>query len=558
MLKINNLTKTYGDETILKDVSFVINPGDRVGLIGPNGCGKTTLLRIIVGVEQADRGNVQTSPPDAGIGYLAQALAFTPGTTIHEVMRQAVDGLYESEQWVEELAQRLSTAKGAELERLTVKYADALAHFEAAGGYHIPHRIESILAALDLDAMEQNTPVEILSGGQKTRLGLARLLLERPRILLLDEPTNHLDIVALEWLERFLANYDGAVVIVSHDRAFLDHTMNSILELSLHDHQVRAYEGTYSDYMEQHLRQHEKQMAAYRDQVYEVRRMRQDIAQTKEYARNIEITTTSRQPGVRRYAKKVARKAKSREKKLDRYLASDERVEKPKPDWQMKLEFDQPTHLGQDVLLLEDLSMGYGENTLFSNVELKLRQGERIALLGPNGSGKTTLLRGVAGEIEPLSGQIRLGASVRLGYYSQEQESLNEESNAFEEIYRTGGMSETDARRFLHYFLFSGDDVFQAVGSLSFGERARLALAKLVASGCNLLLLDEPINHLDIPSRERFEQGLSAFEGTVLVVAHDRYFIERFATGVWFVGNNGIHRYIDLEEVGRCELGVRS
>ncbi len=551
MLKVNNLSKTYGDETILKDVSFVVNTGDRLGLIGPNGCGKTTLLRIIVGVEQADQGSVQTSPPGAGVGYLAQALAFTPGTTIGQVMRQAVSGLYESERRVEELAQRLSTAKGTELEHLTEKYTNALTQFEAAGGYDIPYRIESILAALDLDAMEQDTPVEILSGGQKTRLGLARLLLEHPKILLLDEPTNHLDITALEWLERFLLDYDGAVIIVSHDRAFLDHTVNSILELDPHNHQVRAYEGAYSNYVEQHLRQHEKQIAAYRDQVYEIRRMRQDIAQTKEYARNIEITTTSRQPGVRRYAKKVARKAKSREKKLDRYLASDERVEKPKPDWQMKLEFGQPSHLGQDVLSLEDLSMGYDGKAIFSGVNLKLQQGERIALLGSNGSGKTTLARGVAGEIEPLAGRIRLGASVRLGYYSQEQESLDGNSNAFEEIYSAGGMNETDARRFLHYFLFSGDDVFRMVESLSYGERARLALAKLVASGCNFLVLDEPINHLDIPSRERFEQGLLAFEGTVLVVAHDRYFIQRFATGVWFVGNGTIRRYIDMNEMGR-------
>jgi len=399
--------------------------------------------------------------------------------------------------------------------------------------------------------VDQATPVETLSGGQKTRLGLARLLLARPQLLLLDEPTNHLDIEALEWLEGWLGRFRGAAIIVSHDRTFLDRTVATILELDPLTHTVRPYTGNYTAYVEQKEARRERQWSQWRDQEYEVRRMKQDIAHTKQHALRVELSTTPGQPGVRRYAKKVARKARSRERKLERYLESGERVEKPPLTWQMKLDFDETPASGRDVLVLEDVSLGYGDVRLLTGVSVTLRQGERIALVGLNGSGKTTLLRGITGELAPLAGRIRLGTNVRVGYYAQEQEGLDEASNAFEEIRRVAALGETDARNFLHYFLFSGDDVFVPVGSLSFGERARLVLAKLVAAGCNLLLLDEPINHLDLPSRERFEQGLAAFEGTVLAAVHDRYFIERFATGLWSVEGGTVRCYIDLEDLRR-------
>jgi len=274
-----------------------------------------------------------------------------------------------------------------------------------------------------------------------------------------------------------------------------------------------------------------------------------DIRGLAAHARGIERGTTHYH--YRKIAKGLARRAVVQERRLERLLESEERVVKPKRTWQMKLAFDETPASGKDVLLLEDLALGYGDEPLFTSVNLTLRQGERIALLGPNGSGKTTLLHGIMGDVASLAGRVRLGAGVAVGYYSQEQEGLDEASNGFEEILRVAPMGETEARGFLHYFLFSGDDVFVPVGSLSLGERARLALAKLVAAGCNLLLLDEPINHLDIPSRECFEQGLSAFEGTVLVVVHDRYFIERFATGLWSVEGGTIRRYIDLEDLRR-------
>ena len=547
MLQVSSLSKAYGDDVILEDVSFVVNPDERVGLVGPNGCGKTTLLRIIVGQEQPDRGSVRFSPADVTVGYLAQALEFELGATVGDVMRQAVEGLREAERQVEALAQQMAIAQGDELAPTMDKYADALVRFEAAGGYRVPHEVDAILAGLGLDAVDQATLVAILSGGQKTRLGLACLLQARPQLLLLDEPTNHLDIEALEWLESFLADYDGAVIVVSHDRTFLDRTVHTILDLDPLTHTVTVYPGNYSQYWQAKERERGKHWAAYKDQQERIVRMEADIRGLATHARRIERGTTHFH--YRKIAKGLARRAVVQKRRLERLLESEERIEKPKPTWQMKLAFSDTPISGKDVLLLEDLAMGYDGQPLFADVNLTLRRGERVVLVGPNGSGKTTLLRGIVGEVSPLAGRIRLGANVRVGHYSQEQEGLDEASNAFEEIRRVAPMGETEARSFLHYFLFKGDDVFVPVGSLSFGERARLALAKLVAAGCNLLLLDEPINHLDIPSRERFEQGLAVFEGTVLAVVHDRYFIERFATGLWSVEGSTIRRYIDLEEL---------
>jgi ATP-binding cassette subfamily F protein 3 len=402
-------------------------------------------------------------------------------------------------------------------------------------------RIQATLAAFGLADMDDEQPVGTLSGGQKTRLTLALVLLSEPQFLLLDEPTNHLDIEMLEWLEAWLNNFSGGALIVSHDRTFLDQTITRILDLDPESHTIRDYAGNYSDYLEQYRKEREKQRAAYKDQVYEIRRLRQDIAQTKEQARWVERTTTPRDPGVRRYAKKVARKAKAREKKLDRYLASDERVEKPTQSWQMKVELDNTARLGRDVLTLADLAVGYpGQEPLLRHLNQHVQAGQRIVLTGPNGAGKTTLLRTIAGRLPSLAGQVRLGASVRLGYMAQEQESLDPTRTPLETIRQAAPMNQTEARSFLHFFLFSGDDALRPNQHLSFGERARLSLAVLVASGCNFLLLDEPINHLDIPSRTRFEAALSHFEGTALAVAHDRYFIDRFATEVWWVVNQGL------------------
>jgi ATP-binding cassette subfamily F protein 3 len=374
------------------------------------------------------------------------------------------------------------------------------------------------------------------------------VLLSEPQLLLLDEPTNHLDIDALEWLEEWLAGFRGAALIVSHDRAFLDHTVDRILDLDPIEHSVIEYTGNYSSYIQAWEKKRATQWTQWRDQQYEIRRVKQDIARTRNQALSVELTTTPGQPGVRRIAKKVAKKAKARERKLERYLESEDRVEKPHLTWQMKLEFADMPQSGQDVLTLEDLAMRFSGIPLFNDVNQVLRQGERIALTGPNGAGKTTLLRLITGELSPTNGRIRLGSNVRLGYLAQEQETLDDMENAFEAIRAVAPLGETEARSFLHHFLFTGDDVFTPIGDLSYGERSRLMLAFLVAQGCNLLLLDEPINHLDIPSRERFEQAMKAYEGTVMAVVHDRFFIERFATAVWVVEKGKVQRYIDLEE----------
>jgi ATP-binding cassette subfamily F protein 3 len=308
---------------------------------------------------------------------------------------------------------------------------------------------------------------------------------------------------------------------------------------------VRSYEGGYRDYIKAITKEQDKQWQAYNDQEAEIQRIRGDIVRHKEHGRNIEIATTSREPGTRVFAKKAAKKAKSREKKLDRYLDSDERVEKPKAGWQIKLEFDQPTHLGKQVLSIKDLSVGYqGDAPLLKDVNLHVQARQRIAFTGANGSGKTTLLRTIAGRLPALAGQARLGSTVKLGYMSQAQETLDPAQNAAAVIQSVSPFNPTETRNFLHYYLFQGEDALRPIRQLSYGERSRLMLAKLVAQGCNFLLLDEPINHLDIPSREQFEQALAGFEGTVLAVVHDRYFIERFATEVWFLENGGIRRNV--------------
>jgi len=552
MLQVSNITKHYGDALILDGATFTLNPGERVGLIGPNGCGKTTLLRIITGQETADSGSVQHDPHDLRVGYLEQGLSYHDDATLDHILRAEQIALESLEARVAALADALATAEGTEQAHLMDAYGEALAELETLAAQQTPeHVIKAILAGLDLDDLPLDMPVSHLSGGQKTRLGLARLLIQSPQVLLLDEPTNHLDIGALEWLEGWLREYRGAALIISHDRAFLDNTVTQILDLDPLTHTLTVYTGNYSDYIEAWTRQREKQWAQWRDEQAEIRRLQADIHRTKMHAMSVELTTTPGDPTTRRYAKKVAKKATSREKRLERYQESEDRVEKPTSTWRMKLEFGDTPASGQDVLRLRDVSVGYNGVPLLRDVNQMLRQGERVALIGPNGCGKTTLLRAIAGQIEPLAGAIRLGANVKLGYYAQEQENLDPDSTPFDTLRQAAAMSDTDVRSFLHYFLFAGDDVFVPVGSLSYGERARLTLARLVASGCNCLLLDEPINHLDIPSRTGFEQAMTAFEGTVLAVVHDRYFIQQFATGVWAVQNGTVQGYVDLEDYQR-------
>lgn len=533
MLKVNQISKSYGLEPILAGVSFSLGPGERAGLVGPNGSGKTTLLRILAGIEPPDAGSVAFTPAELRLGYLPQGLEFAPGERL-------ADFLARTEGDVEALT--------AELERLAIDLVDTPAQVDRQAAYDATltrlaaagaatGRAEQTLAALGLSHVSRETPIKNLSGGQKTRLALAGVFLSDPQLLLLDEPTNHLDLDRLEWLEGWLNAYRGTVLMVSHDRAFLDRTVTNILELEAQTHAVRAYSGNYSAYLEQKLAEREHAWQAYTDQQETITRMRNTARQLRGVAK---LRRGGKADDGDKFAKgffgnrsagTVAR-AKHMEKRVQDLL-THERVEKPTPGWQMKLAFGAAPASGQDVLTLDNLAIGYGETPLARGLNAHIRQGARVALVGPNGAGKTTLARTIAGRLSPREGQARLGAHVRLGYMAQEQELLDPKLNALETVRRIAALSETDARSFLHYFLFAGDDVFVPIADLSYGERARLSLASLVVQGCNFLVLDEPINHLDLPSRARFEQALAAFEGTSLVIVHDRYFISGFATETW-------------------------
>jgi ATP-binding cassette, subfamily F, member 3 len=540
MLTAHHLYKTYGLQPILQDVSFSISNNERVGLIGPNGCGKTTLMRILAGFEQPDSGTVAATRPNLRIGYLAQGMDFDDEQTLQTTL--SLDSVSQAglESEIALLASALSANPNDS--QIQAKYDSALRQLSA-----ISHRPSEILGPLGLSDIPLDTPVRFLSGGQKTRLMLARVLFEEPQLLLLDEPTNHLDIEMLEWLEDWLNRFQGAALIVSHDRAFLDNTVSSIFELDQSSHRTKTYAGNYADYLEQKLTEREKQAQAYQDQ-------QDEIAQLRAAAAHIRGLTKMKKGGKadsgdkfakgffgNRSTKNVAGRAKHIEARIEK-IQTEDRIEKPKQNWQMKLDFGAPPHQSRDVLVTEKLSIGYDE-PLLTDLNLFIRAGQRVALTGPNGTGKTTLIRTIAGKLKPISGVLKLGVTVKLGYMTQEQELLNPNFNALQTIQSVAPFNETEARNFLHYFLFKGDDALRPTSDLSYGERARLQLGLLVAQGCTFLLLDEPINHLDIPSRARFEEALANFKGTIFAVVHDRYFIERFASEVWNVKDGKIEKW---------------
>jgi ATP-binding cassette subfamily F protein 3 len=538
MLTAHRISKSYNINTILKDVSFSLNPGDRAGLVGPNGCGKTTLLKILTGIEEPDEGIITLSPPNLAVGYLAQGFYQDTSLSIDNLIENPIGDISAAGKILEEAASALT--EDPDNQDLQTAYVASLERFYQTTKNHTDNT-SKILPQLGLSNLSGKTLVKELSGGQKTRLALAIVLMRDPKLLLLDEPTNHLDIQILKWLEDWINSFNGAVMIVSHDRTFLDRTVNRILYLDPQTHSTREYTGNYSSFIDQFISERQKQEAIFRDQVYEIRKMQQDIAHTKQQALQVELSTTSRQPGPRRIAKKVAKKAKSRENKLQRYINSDDRIDKPKKSWQMKLELPNPSHQSQTILRTENLSIGYmGYEPLHNDLNLHISSGSRVVLTGPNGSGKTTLLRTIAGHLKPLGGILKLGHSVVLGYMSQEQEMLNPELTPLDTLQRLAPLNETDVRSYLHYYLFSGDDALRKIQDLSYGERARLALAKLVIQGCNFLLLDEPINHLDIPSRSQFELALTQFQGSILAVVHDRYFIRQFANILWTMDEQGV------------------
>jgi ATPase subunit of ABC transporter with duplicated ATPase domains len=541
MLQVNQVYKSYGVQTVLDGVTFSLNPGERVGLVGANGGGKTTLLRIINQEEQADAGTVSLSPADT-LGYLPQGVQAPPGLSVEAYVLSGLGGYLEARRGMEQALKALEISP-ENSDALHI-YGELLSRFEALGGYDVEPRAQSILAGLGVGGVDWCGSIDLLSGGELTRLSLARLLLASPSILILDEPTNHLDIQAMEWLEEFLRQYRGAVLVVSHDRVFLDNIVTRILELDDITHQIIAYAGNYSDYAAEKEARFQKLVATWKDQQAEIRRLEEDVQRTKQQAISTERGTND--SSQRRYAKKVARKALSKEKRLQRYLEDEERIEKPTTAAHIRLDFGAPMRSGQLVTELTDAGIRLGGRWLFRHADLSLQYGERVALVGPNGSGKTTLLRLLQGIHTPTEGQVSIGKSVRLGYMPQQQETLPPEASALELVRALAPMSVSEAHHFLHFFLFDADEARRETRLLSYGQRARLLLARLVVSGANCLLLDEPVNHLDIPSRQQFEQALEAFPGTVLVSLHDRAFINNFAEQIWKINGGRIERVYSL------------
>ena len=507
LFRLSEVHKSYGVQDVLRGTSLQINAGEHVGLVGRNGAGKSTVFRLVTAEEAADRGEVIRAR-GMRLGVLDQHIHFQSGSTVHESALAAFGHLQQIEHEMHELEHRMAEV-GAELEKVLERYSDLQHEFEREGGFEYTAKAEAILQGLGFDRDLWSLETEKLSGGQQNRLGLARLLLAAPDVLLLDEPTNHLDVVAVEWLEEFLKDYPSAYVIISHDRYFLDRACRRIIELE--NGRASSYTGNYSDYLVERDERREAQQRAYDNQ-------QQLIAKTEEFIR-------------RNLAGQKTKQAKSRRKMLEKL----ERVDAVRHD-QSSGDFRLKTieRTGNHVLTVTELSVGYEDKSLANNISFILRRGECLGIIGPNGSGKTTFLRTILNKIEPLTGELRWGTKVQIGYYAQQLDDLDDRNEIIMELRRVAPSSATagELRSFLAKFLFTGDDVYKHVRDLSGGEKGRLALAKLIYSHVNVLVLDEPTNHLDIPSREALEEALDAYEGTIITISHDRYFLDRVATQI--------------------------
>ncbi|MCI9640970.1 MAG: ABC-F family ATP-binding cassette domain-containing protein [Emergencia sp.] len=525
VLSAKDITKTYGVDIILEGVSFHINEGDRVGIVGANGAGKTTLLNILSGELSADGGQFFLSQ-SATIGYLKQKNNFDTESTVLEEVRKIFKPIEEMEQELTELSVKISEM-GASAGCVMNQYAKLQDTFANEGGYAYKSEMYGILNSMAFGPEYYDKKISTLSGGERTRLALACLLLEKPDILFLDEPTNHLDIGTLKWLEQYLKGYKGTIVMVSHDRYFLDQMTNRIFEVS--HHKLRCYDGNYSAFAEKKRALREAEMRAYNKQQTEIRRQEDMIRRFKE-----------------RGTEKLAKRAASREKRLEHL----ERLERPEAEQgKMKIRFRQEYQSGNDVLYGENLAKSFGfgasRKDLFANVNFDIKRGERICIVGPNGVGKTTLLRILMEELSPSDGYLKIGHNVAFGYYDQGQLLLDDSATVMDEVHDSYRLyKDAEIRSILGRFLFKNDQVFLQVGSLSGGEKARLALLKLMMSGANVLILDEPTNHLDIDSKEVFEEALLDYPGTVIVVSHDRYFLNKIPTRILELEKTGLTEYL--------------
>jgi ATP-binding cassette subfamily F protein 3 len=528
ILSATNLTKAYGVDIILSGITFNINKGDRVGLIGINGAGKTTLLTVLAGELPADSGDFFVAG-NTKIGYLKQSGTLSSDNTVYEEMLTIFEEVVQMEVDLALLSTKIATlsAEGQDVEKLLHAYDDLMEAFKQNNGYGYKSEIIGILNSLAFPADYLDKQISILSGGEKTRLALAAILLKKPDLLLLDEPTNHLDIDTLKWLEQYLKNYAGTIVLISHDRYFLDQTVNRIFEIE--NRVLFAYEGNYTAYA---WKKKERQMVELR--MYD--------KQQTEIQRQEEIIRRFKQHGT----EKLAKRAQSREKRLSHVEVLDKPVVGQS---KIKFNFKQGPQSGRDSFSAHDLSKSFGEGSnkrlLFEHVAFDIKRNERICIVGPNGIGKTTLLKILISELSPDSGTIQPGHNVVIGYYDQEQELLNPENTVINELHSTYRLyTETEIRSLLGRFLFRGDEVFKPVSALSGGEKARLSLLKLMISGSNFLIMDEPTNHLDIASKELFEDALLDFPGTLLLVSHDRYFLNKVPTRIIELSTTGTTNYL--------------
>ena len=524
VLACDRITKSFGVDIILNQITFSVNEGSRLGVVGGNGAGKTTLFNIIAGEMSPDSGEIYKLR-DTTMAYLPQNTVLMSEKTIWDELMEVFRPLLDMEETLRQMEAKMAdyiSMDEGEYTRLLNEYSRLQETFDRQGGYSYESFIRGVLVGLGFSPEEFDSPIDHLSGGQKTRVALTKVLLEKPSLLLLDEPTNHLDLDAMQWLEEYLQSYPGTIMVISHDRYFLDALCDHILEVE--NKTARLYSGNYSSYVDQ-----KAQWIAQREREYK--------AQQREIARQEEI--------IERYRsfnrEKSIRAAESRQKRLDKM----ERVEKVYHGDQISFSFDIDRQSGRDVLAVDSLSKAFGDNRLFEDISFNIRLGDRVALIGPNGCGKSTLFKIILGKIPPSSGTVKTGTGVEIGYYDQELQSLDPNNTVLEELWRDfPQMRETEIRNALAARLFRGDSVYKSVGSLSGGEKGHLLLTKLVLANNNFLLLDEPTNHLDMPSREELERTLLEFPGTILMISHDRYFLNKLANRVIAMESGGITEYL--------------
>ena len=526
VLSCNNLYKSFGIDSILEDICFTVNEGDKIGVIGVNGTGKTTLMKILTGEYGYDQGDIYTSK-DCEIGYLQQNTNFHSNNSILEEVLEVFKPLIDMENYLRELEHRISEEGSKNnspiLEKLMDDYSNTLETFASKNGYGYKSEAKGVLKGLGFKDEDMDKPIAILSGGEKTRVLLGKLLLKKPTLLLLDEPTNHLDSEAIEWLEFFLKQYKGTVMLISHDRYFLDQVVDRVFEV--HNKKLKSYNGNYSKFIELSKVEKEIELKKYEDQQKDLKKQEESIERLKAYGRE-----------------KHLKRARSKEKALDKIDVLDKPEAYRK---KAKIKFNPSISSGNDVLHVENISMAYEDKVLFKGVNFDIYRGEKVALIGPNGIGKSTLFKIIMNELSPVNGEIKLGTNVNVSYFHQEQKTLNLDNTIIDEIWDTNDrLTQTEIRNMLGSLLFENEEVFKKISTLSGGERARIAILKLILSKANFLLLDEPTNHLDIDSKEVLEEALENYTGTIFTISHDRYFLNTVVDKILVLSEDGVTEYL--------------